>query len=157
MNKIIVTIALLSSINCLFPHQVRAEAPKPKAGCWSRTVAARPIENSPALTRISGRVIAIEYNNQNQPIAAKEIATWLKLKTSSGEEKSIYLGLNQYLQEQRIKVKTGDIVEVQGVQVPKAKSRPTIVASTLKKGDRVWEIETVSDKPTNVKWCRYSG
>jgi hypothetical protein len=157
MNRIMITIALLSSIGCFLPHQVSAEAPKPKAGCWSRAIASRPIGNTPALTTISGRVIAIEYNNQNQPIAAKEIATWLKLRTPAGEEKSIYLGLNQYLQQQRIKVKTGDIVEVQGAQVPKAKSQPTIVASSLKKGDRVWQIETVSDKPTNVKWCRYSG
>ncbi len=157
MNKIILTIVLLGSIGCLFPHQVRAEAPQPKGGCWSRTVASRPIENSPALTTIAGRVLAIEYSNKNQPIAAKEVATWLKLRTPTGEEKSIYLGLNQYLRQERIKVKAGDIVEIQGVQVPKVKSQPTIVASILKKGDRVWEIETVSDKPTNVKWCRYSG
>lgn len=157
MNKIIMTIALLSSIGWLFPHQVSAEAPKPRGGCWSRTIASRPIGNSPALTTISGRVIAIEYNNKNQPIAAKEIATWLKLRTPTGEEKLIYLGLNQYLRQQGIKIKTGDIVEVQGIQVPKAKSRPTIVASTIEKGDRVWQIETVSDKPTDVKWCKYSG
>lgn len=157
MNKIIMTIALLSSIGWLFPHQVSAEAPKPRGGCWSKTIASRPLDNSQPIATVSGRVVAIEYNNQNQPIAAKEIATWLKLRTSIGEEKSIYLGLNQYLQQQRIKIKTGDIVEVQGIQVPKAKSLPTIVASRIKKGDRVWKIETVSDKPTDVKWCRYSG
>jgi hypothetical protein len=157
MNKIIMTIALLSSIGWLFPHQVSAEAPKPRGGCWSRTIASRPIDNSQPITTISGRVMAIEYNNQNQPIAAKEIATWLKLRTPTGEEKSIYLGLNQHLQQQRIKIKTGDIVEVQGVQVPKIKSLSTIVASRIKKGDQVWKIETVSDKPTDVKWCRYSG
>ena len=157
MNQISMTIGLFVSLGCLFPHQVNAEAPKPRGGCWSRDIATRPSENSQATTTISGRVIAIEYNNKNQPIAAKEIATWLKLRTPTGTKKLIYLGLNQYLQQQRIQIAAGDLVEVRGVQVPQAKSLPTIVASSIKKGNRVWQIETVSDKPTDVKWCRYSG
>jgi len=52
---------------------VRAEAPTTKkGGYWSREIAVQPLAQPP-LTRISGRVVAIEHNDKNQPIAAKEV------------------------------------------------------------------------------------
>ncbi len=157
MNRIITTIILFGSIRCCNLDRVLAEAPKPKGGCWSRDVAMRPIIDPLAMTTIQGRVIAIEYNNKNQQIAAKELVTWVRVKTANGSIKSIYLGLNQYLKQQQIQIQIGDVLEVQGVQTIKPKQLPTIVASTVKKGERVWKINNISDKPSEAKWCRHNG
>jgi hypothetical protein len=156
MNRIKIAILLVLSISCLVPAEVRAEAPTPKGGCWSREIASRPIDD-PAIVTIQGRVIAIEYSNQNQPIAAKEAVTWVRLKTIDNGEKSIYLGSERLLKQQQLPIKVGDSLKVQGVQAPKSKQLSTIIASTVKKGDRVWKINHVVAKPSGAKWCRYSG
>lgn len=156
MKRISMAILLFVSIGCLFPTEVRAEAPTPRGGCWSREIVMRPIADPQMLTTIQGRVIAIEHNQKNQPLAAKEIVTWVRVKTTSGEEKSVYLGLARSLTQQRLQLKVRDVVEIQGVQMPKAK-QATIVANTVKKGDRVWKIDNLADKPTGVKSCRYNG
>jgi hypothetical protein len=157
MKRITMAMLLFVSICCLLPAQVRAEAPKPKGGCWSKDVAMLPIESPQAMITVKGRVIAIESNSKNQQIAAKEIVIWARIKTDNGSIKSIYLGSNQSLNEQHLQVQVRDILEVQGVQTIKPKQLPIIVASTVKKGDRVWKINNVSDKPIAAKWCKHNG
>ena len=156
MKRIKIAILLVASIGCLVPTQVKAEAPTPKRGCWSREIVMRPIDNPQTMTTTKGRVIAIEHG-KNQQLIVKELATWLRVKTETGEEKSIYLGSSQYLKQQRLQIKLRDLVEIQGIQMPKSKTLSTIVASTVKKGDRVWKIDNFINKPTVAKSCRYSG
>lgn len=153
------TMLLVVSVGCCIPAAVRAEAPTPRGGCWPREIAMRSSENSQAIMTIKGRVIAIEHNRKNQQIAAKELVTWVRIKTTNGAEKSIYLGSSQSLNQQSLKIQVRDVLEVQGVQTLKARQLPTIIASTVKKGDQVWKIDnfTNNNKPTEAKWCRYSG
>lgn len=146
----------LVSIGFLVPTEIRAEAPIPRNGCLSREIAARPSVDPQTQTTIRGRAISIEHNYKSQPIAAKEIVTWVRVKTVTGEQKLIYLGSARALQQQALQVNVRDQIEVQGVQMPKAK-QPTIVASSLKKGDRVWKISNFTDKPVGAKLCRYTG
>jgi hypothetical protein len=155
--KLMMIMLLFVSIGYMNPTQVKAEAPKPRGGCWSKDVVMRSIENPQQMTAIKGQVIAIDYNNKNQPIAAKEIVMWVRLKTANGSIKSIYLGSNQYLNQQQLQIQVRDVLEVQGVQTMKPKQLPTIVASTVKKGERVWKINQTSDKPTAAKWCQHNG
>ena len=157
MNRITMTMLLVISVGCLFPAEVRAEAPIPKVGCWPREIAMRPSENPQAMMTIKGRVIAIEHNRKQQQIAAKELVTWVRVKTANGAEKSIYLGSSQSLNQQHLQIKVRDVLEIQGVQTLKARQLPTIIANTVKKGDRVWKIDNFTTKPTGVKLCRYSG
>lgn len=156
MKKIGIAMLLIASIGCWSPA-VRAEAPTTKkGGCWSREIAVRPLAQQP-LTTISGRVVAIEHNDKNQPIAAKEVVTWARVKTPNGAEKSVYLGSERYLNQQQLNLKVSDVIEIQGVQTLKPKRLPTIVASTVKKGDRVWNTNNLASKPTGTKWCRFTG
>jgi hypothetical protein len=141
---------------CLIPGKVRAEAPAPTRGCLSREIAIRPSVDPQTITTIKGRVIAIDRNNRSQPIVAKQVVTWAQVKTDSGEVKSVYLGADKALIKQNLKVKVSDVVEVQGVQMPQAQ-QPTIVANSVKKGDRVWKIANFITKPTGAKSCRYTG
>jgi hypothetical protein len=157
MKGITIALLLLVSVGCFEPAQVKAEAPKPRGGCWSKDIVMRSIEDPQTLTTVTGRVVKIEYNNQNQQLAAKEIVMWVKLQTADGKEQSIYLGSNKYLNQQRLKIKLSDLIEIQGVQTITAKQLPTIVATTIKKGERIWKTNNISAKPIAAKWCKYSG
>jgi hypothetical protein len=157
MKLITMTMLLICTIGCLPVDRIRAEAPKPKGGCWSRDLAMRPSDDLPALTTIKGRVIAIEHNAQERQIAAKELVTWVRIKTDTGADQSIYLGADRYLQQQRLQLKVQDLVEITGVPVIKPKQLPTIVANTVKKGDRTWKFAKIGAKPTTAAWCKHNG
>jgi hypothetical protein len=158
MKQITMAALLLVSIGWFNPAQVRAEAPKPTGGCWSRDVAMRPAADPQAMTTIKGQVVAIDRNDKNEQIAAKEVVTWVRIKTADGNQQSIYLGSDRYLNQQRLKLKVADTLEIQGTQTTNPKQLlPTIVANTIKKGSRVWKINTISSKPTTAKWCQHNG
>ncbi|AFY91934.1 hypothetical protein Cha6605_0658 [Chamaesiphon minutus PCC 6605] len=156
MKRMTMALLLVASMGFMAPGEVRAEAPTPTRGCWSREVAARPSVDPQTVTTVKGRVVAIEHNDKNQPIAAKQVVTWARVKTDSGEVKSVYLGAEKALNKQNLKVKVRDVVEIQGVQMPQAQ-QPTILANSVKKGDRVWKIANFITKPTSAKSCGYTG
>jgi hypothetical protein len=158
MKRITMTMLLLCVIGCAQIDPVRAEAPKPKGGCWSKDIAMRSSSDSPAMITVKGRIVAIERNdNKGQQLAAKELLTWVRLKTETGSYQSIYLGSDRYLKQQRLQPKVQDLVEIAGVSVIKPKQLPTIVASTIKKGNRTWKVEQIAAKPTAAAWCQHSG
>jgi hypothetical protein len=156
MKLITMTMLLVTALGCWFPTQVRAEAPQPRGGCVSRDIVMRPNTDPQAMTTVKGRVVAIEHGN-NQRIAAKEIVTWLRVKTINGDEKLIYLGSDRSLNQRHLKIQVGDSIEIKGIQMPNAKQLATIVASIVKKGDRVIKINNFNDKPTGTKLCKYNG
>ncbi len=156
MNRITLTMLLVTLIGCGFPAPVRAEAPIPKGGCVSREIVMRPNTDPQAMTTLIGRVVMIEHGN-NQQIATKERVTWLRVKTINGDEKLVYLGTDRSLNQRHRQIRVGDSIEIQGIQMPKATPVPTIIASTVKKGDRVWKINNFKDRSTGIKWCKHSG
>lgn len=155
---LVVSSVFLSAIasGSVFSVVVRAEAPTPRSGCWSREIAIAPTAEAQVKTTIQGRVVEIERNDRDRAIAAKDVVTWIRVKTTTGEEKSVYLGSARSLRKQRLSIKERDILEIQGVQMPKAK-QPTIVASSVKLGDRVWKIANFTDKPIGSKSCTHNG
>jgi hypothetical protein len=157
MKRIMMTMLLLCAIGCAQIDPVRAEAPKPTGGCWSKNLAMRSSDELPAMTTIKGRVIAIDHNDKDRQIAAKELVTWVRIKTDTGADQSIYLGADRYLKQQRLRLKVQDVLEITGVQVIKPKQQPMIVANTIKKGNRTWKVEQIAAKPTAVAWCQHSG
>jgi hypothetical protein len=164
MTRIKLAIVLVVSNVCLsaiasgglFSERARAEAPIPKSGCWSREIAIAPTAEAQVKITIQGRVVAIERNDKDRSIAAKDVVTWISVITTSGEEKSVYLGSDRSLRQQYLRIKERDVLEIQGVQMPKAK-KPTLVATSIKKGDRIWKIANFTDKPIGAKSCRYNG
>ena len=156
MNRMKIAMLLVASIGWWLPVAVRAEAPTPRGGCWSREIASRPSVDPRTITTAKGRAIAIERNNKDRSLAAKEIVTWVRLKTPTGQ-KTVYLGSQRSLRQQGLNIKVGDVIEVQGVQTYKSKQLPTIIASTVKRSDRVWKIDNIATKPTRVEGCKYNG
>jgi hypothetical protein len=157
MKRIKMAMLLLVSIGCWLPMEARAEAPTPKGGCWSRDVAVRPMPNAQTIATTAGRVISVENNNKDRSLAAKEVITWVRLKTPTGEEKTVYLGSNRALRQQRIALKVNDVVEVRGIQTSQSRQPPTIIANTIKKGDRVWKLDNPTEKPIGAQWCKHNG
>jgi hypothetical protein len=157
MKHITMAALLLISIGWFDPNPVRAEAPKPRGGCWSSDIAMRPTADPQAMTTIKGQVIAIDRNDKNEQIAAKELVTWVRIKTADGSQKSAYLGSDRYLNQQRLQLKLSDTIEIQGTQTTNPKQLPTIVVTTIKKGTRVWKINQISSKPATAKWCQHNG
>lgn len=136
---------------------VRAEAPAPKGGCWSRDIAMRPQPDARTIVTTTGKIVAIENNNRDRSLASKEVISWVRLKTPTGEQKTVFLGSSRALRQQRIALKINDAIEVRGVQTSKAKQSPTIIASTIQKGGRVWTLDNPAEKPSGTKWCKYNG
>ncbi len=157
MKQITIAALLLVSIGWLNSVEVRAEAPKPRGGCWSSDVAMRPSVDPQAQITVKGQVIAIDRNDKNQQIAAKDLVTWLRIKTADGTQKSIYLGSAQYLKQQRLQLKVSDTLEIQGTQTTNPQQQPTIIATTITKGTRTLKINQISRKPAIAKWCQHSG
>ncbi|WP_309740732.1 hypothetical protein [Chamaesiphon sp. OTE_20_metabat_361] len=154
MKQIQISMLVLC-LGCGLPLAARAEAPTPKSGCWSTEVAIRP-STPEQVTTATGRVIGIERSNKDRSLAATEVVTWVKLKTPTGQ-KTVYLGSDRSLQQQGLKLKVRDTIEVQGVQTYKSKKLPTIIANTVKKSDRVWKIDNIATKPTSDERCRFNG
>ena len=154
MNRIKIAILVLC-LGCGLPLAARAEAPTPKSGCWSTEVAIRP-STPEKVTTATGRVIGIDRSNRDRSLAAKEVVTWVKLKTPTGQ-KTVYLGSDRSLQQQGLNLKVRDTIEVQGVQTYKSNKLPTIIANTVKKSDRVWKIDNIATKPTSRDRCRFNG
>ncbi|WP_310481652.1 hypothetical protein [Chamaesiphon sp. VAR_48_metabat_403] len=158
MNRIKIAMLLVVSIGCWYPISARAEAPTPKGGCWSRDIAARPtMTDSQTISTTTGTVIAIENNNKDRSLAAKEVITWVRLKMPTGEQKTAYLGSSRALKQQRIALKVNDTIEVRGIQTAKSQPSPTIIASTIKKGNRTWKLDNPAEKPIGTQWCKHNG
>jgi hypothetical protein len=155
MKRIKIAMLVLCSLDGGMPLAVRAEAPTPRSGCWSTEVAIRP-STPQAVTTATGRIMAIERSNKDRSLAAKEVVTWVRLKTPTGQ-KTVYLGSDRSLQQQGLKLKVRDTIEVQGIQTYKSKELPTIIANTVKKSDRVWKIDNIATKPNSENRCRYNG
>lgn len=152
MKRISWVTLFIALIGVLFPALVHAEAPITPGGCASKNIAIRPIEQQ-QVTTVQGRVARIEYGKQQQ-IAAKNMVMWLRLKTANGEEVPVYLGSTWHLHQQHLRVRVGDLLEIQGVKTPGANLQSAMtIANTIKKGDRVWKV-SIPNKPNVAKSCQ---
>jgi hypothetical protein len=138
---------VVALIVALFPAIAKAEAPMPKGRCWSRDIAMRPINDPQLRVTIAGKVIAIK----RQPT---EIGTQLRLKTDDGKELNVTLEPSLYPHVEPKSIRVGDRLEIQGAKITNLKQPTKIVATTVKKGDRIWAVREPNGKPTWAKWCK---
>jgi hypothetical protein len=138
---------VVALIVALFPAIAKAEAPMPKGRCWSRDIAMRPINDPQLRVTIAGKVIAIK----RQPT---EIGTQLRLKTDDGKELNVTLEPSLYPHVEPKSIRVGDRLEIQGAKITSLKQPTKIIATTVKKGDRIWAVREPNGKPTWAKWCK---
>jgi hypothetical protein len=150
MKIIATTIALVALAATVLPTLAMAEAPVPRNRCWSKDIAMRPINDPQLRVSTAGRVVAIDATNRNQPA----IGTQLRLRTDDGKETNISLEPSLSPRPQPKSIRIGDRLEIQGAKITSLKQPTRIVATTVKKGDRVWQVRDPGGKPAGAKWCK---
>jgi hypothetical protein len=151
MKQLGLAMIVTMFVGALVPAGALAEAPLVPNACRSN-IASRPIEPQQPIT-LKGRVVGLEYGKQPQ-IAVKNMVMWLRLKTDIGEVLPVYLGSTWYLDRNHLQVRVGDRLEIRGVKVPGSSPQSAMtVASTIKKGDRVWKA-SIPNKPNVAKSCQ---
>jgi hypothetical protein len=150
MQIIATTITLVALAATVLPTLARAEDPVPSNRCWSKDIAMRPINDPQLRVSTAGRVVAIEATNHQQPA----IGTQLRLRTDDGKETNISLEPSLSPRPQPKSIRIGDRLEIQGAKITTLKQPTRIVATTVKKGDRVWQVRNPTGKPAGAKWCK---
>ncbi len=150
MKIIATTIALVALAVTVLPTLAMAEAPVPRNRCWSKDIAMRPINDPQLRVSTAGRVVAIDHSNRKQPA----IGTQLRLRADDGKETNISLEPSLSPRPQPKSIRIGDRLEIQGAKITSLKQPTRIIATTVKKGDRVWQVREPSGKPTGAKWCK---
>jgi hypothetical protein len=152
ISKTMTLVALATIVlpTLMLPSSVMAEAPVPRNRCWSKDIAMRPINDPQLRVSTAGRVVAIDAINRQQPA----IGTQLRLRTDDGKETNVSLEPSLSPRPQPKSIRIGDRLEIQGAKITSLKQPTTIVATTVKKGDRVWQVRDPGGKPAGAKWCK---
>jgi hypothetical protein len=137
-------------LTLMLPSSAMAEAPVPRNRCWSKDIAMRPINDPQLRVSTAGRVVAIDATNRQQPA----IGTQIRLRTDDGNETNISLEPSLSPRPQPKSIRIGDRLEIQGAKITSLKQQTRIVATTVKKGDMVWQVREPSGKPPWAKWCK---
>ncbi len=150
MKIIATTMTLVALAVMVLPTVAIAEAPMPRSRCWSKDIAMRPINDPQLRVSTAGRVVAVDATNLKQPA----IGTQLRLRTDDGKETNISLDPSLSPRPQPKSIRIGDRLEITGAKITSLKQPTRIIATTVKKGDRVWQVREPSGKPTGAKWCK---
>jgi hypothetical protein len=150
MKIIAMTMTLFAVAATVLPTVALAEAPVPRNRCWSKDIAMRPINDPQLRVSTAGRVVAIDANNPRQ----STIGTQLRLRTDDGKETNISLEPSLSPRPQPKSIRIGDRLEITGAKITSLKQPTRIIATTVKKGNRVWQVREPSGKPTGAKWCK---
>ena len=98
---------------------------------------------------VTGEVIAID---KITPTKGMSYGVHLALKTQK-ETISIHLGPGWYLDNQDIKIKVKDKVEIKGSRIT-FEGKPAIIAAEVKKGDEVLKLRDENGVPVWSGWRR---
>ena len=96
---------------------------------------------------VSGEVVKVE---QITPMKGMSYGVHLSLKTDK-ETISVHLGPAWYVENQDIKIQTGDKIEIKGSRVS-IQGKPAIIAAEVKKGDEVLKLRDEKGFPVWAGW-----
>lgn len=109
---------------------------------WGRNSRYNKMYDAKTLTQIKGEVIAID---QIAPNKAASVGIHIIVKTKT-EKYTIHLGPKWYLDKQKLQLKVGDKVEVQGSEV-NIDSEQTIIAKEIIKNGHTLILRDQTGKP----------
>lgn len=97
-------------------------------------------------TTLTGTVAAVETVTRPEQAGRRGLGgLHLTLKTSS-ESIAVHLGPTAYMNEQKVVIAEGDILEIVGSRVT-MDGEPVLLARTVKKGANTWTLRDASGKP----------
>ncbi len=86
------------------------------------------------------------------PVQGMSLGVYIVVKTDKGPI-SVHLGPRWYLENQDVKLKPGDAVEITGSRIT-FEGKPAIIAKEVKKGDEVLNLRDENGYPVWSGWRR---
>jgi hypothetical protein len=119
------------------------------SGGWGMGTAYGKMYNPKAIEIISGEVVSIE---KITPIKGMSYGVHMTVKTNK-ETISVHMGPGWFIENQDIKLKPKDKVEVKGSRIT-FEGKPAIIAVEVKKGDEILKLRDENGFPSWSGWRR---
>jgi hypothetical protein len=151
MKKIgtaVITISILSLLSA--PIVLAQPGMGRGGGGWGSGGQYQRMYNAKTVATISGEVVAID---KITPLEGMSSGVHLRVRTQDRQEISVHLGPAWYIDNQDIQIQLKDRVEITGSRITLA-GQPTIVAASVKKGDRVLVLRDRNGFPVWAGWRR---
>jgi hypothetical protein len=152
MKRLSLMAGMLGALAFLMATPTGAQPQAPPAAPAIPAVPAAPkaakLYNPQAAVTLAGTVTAV--NRRAAKKAGRPERVTMVLQTDQGAIK-VHLGTADYLDQQALKLATGDQVEVKGVKVGHLKA-PTFIAGEVRKGDQVLKLrDEATGRPLRLK------
>ena len=140
---LIILVVLLILTNNIFGSRVKWRG----SGNWGLDNRYILLFNSNNVENVTGKVIGVE---KFIPIKGMSHGIALVIQTEN-EIIYIHLGPSWYIENQDIKIGPNEIVKVRGTRI-NFNGKPSIIASQVKKGDKVLIIRNRNNLPVWIGW-----
>lgn len=150
MKKICFLIAVISMISILFAVESFAQrGMKGGSGGWGMGTQYGRMYDPKTVETISGEVVGVDTVT---PLKGMSYGVHLTVTTDK-ETISVHLGPGWYIENQDIKIKPKDRIEVRGSRVT-FQGKPAIIAAEVKKGDEMLNLRDENGFPVWSGWRR---
>ncbi len=150
MKKIWLFVAI-SIVTFLFATESFAQ-PMMKwrgSGGWGTGTPYNRMYDPKTVETIGGEVVKVE---QITPMKGMSYGAHLVVKTEK-ETIDVHLGPAWYIENQDVKIKAGDKIQIKGSRIS-FQGKPAIIASEVKKGDEILRLRDESGFPVWAGWRR---
>jgi len=119
------------------------------SGGWGMGTSYGRMYNSETVETIGGEVVSVD---KFTPMKGMSYGVHLMLKTEK-ETISVHLGPGWYIENQEVKIKPKDKLEVKGSRIT-FDGKPAVIAAEVKKGDEVLKLRDKDGFPVWSGWRR---
>lgn len=150
MRKLVVVGAVLAMAGLLVGQDAFAQGMRWKgSGGWGPGSPYGRTYDTKTVETVSGEVLKVD---RITPMHGMSAGVHLVVKTEKGDV-SVHLGPQWYLENQDVKLATGDKVEVKGSRVT-VQGQPALIAAEVKKGDGLLKLRDEAGIPIWSGWRR---
>lgn len=150
MKKFTTLIAVLTMLAFFSGTEVFAQGGMGRGGGgWGAGKPYGRMYNSQTVETISGEVVSVD---KITPVKGMYYGVHAVLKTDK-ETISVHLGPGWYIENQEMRIKPKDKIEVKGSRII-FEDKPAIIAAEIKKGDDVLVLRDASGFPAWSGWRR---
>ena len=151
MKKIIMLVAVMVVSGFIFSTAAVAQRGMSwnGSGGWGSGTPYGRMYNPQTVEMISGEVVSVD---KITPMKGMNYGVHLILKTDR-ETLSVHLGPAWYIENQDVKISSGDQIEVKGSRIT-FEGKPALIAAEVKKGDDLLVLRDASGFPVWSGWRR---
>jgi len=151
MKKLITLMAVVSLLSIIISAEALAQRGMAwkGSGGWGEGTSYGRMYDPKTIETISGEVLSVD---KITPMKGMSYGVHLTLKTDN-ETLSVHLGPGWFMENQDVKLESGDKIEVKGSQIT-FEGQSVIIAAEIKKGDAVLVLRDASGFPVWSGWRR---